>query len=80
MESPSRLRDLAPADVPVVMSSQAWEDYGVTMSPYFVLVGADGEVRGEGAASSLGAGAFAARRRDRRRGARPRRGATARER
>jgi hypothetical protein len=52
-ESPSRLRDLAPPDVPVVMSSQAWEDYGVTMSPYFLFVGAaSGTVRSEGAASS----------------------------
>ncbi len=52
LESPSRLQDLAPADVPVVMSTEAWADYGVTMSPFFVMVGADGEVRGEGAASS----------------------------
>jgi hypothetical protein len=51
-ESPSRLRDLAPEDVPVLQSSQAWGDYGITMSPYFVMVGADGEVRSEGAASS----------------------------
>jgi hypothetical protein len=52
-ESPSRLRDLAPADLPVVMSSRAWEDYGVTMSPYFLFVGAGSDtVRSEGAASS----------------------------
>jgi hypothetical protein len=52
-ESPSRLRDLAPGDLPVVMSSKAWEDYGVTMSPYFLFVGAaSGTVRSEGAASS----------------------------
>jgi hypothetical protein len=52
-ESPSRLRDLAPPDLPVVMSSRAWEDYGVTMSPYFLFVGAaSGTVRSEGAASS----------------------------
>jgi hypothetical protein len=51
-ESPSRLRDLAPDDVPVLQSSQAWSDYGISMSPYFVMVGADGEVRSEGAASS----------------------------
>jgi hypothetical protein len=49
-ESPSRLRKLMPADVPVVMSSQAWEDYGVPGSPYFVLV--DGAVRGEGVATA----------------------------
>ncbi len=49
-ESPSRLRSLAAGDVPVVMSSQAWEDYEVPGSPYFVLV--DGGVRGEGVATT----------------------------
>jgi hypothetical protein len=53
MESPSRLRDLAPADIPVVMSSQAWTDYDVAMSPYFLFVdAASGTVRSEGSASS----------------------------
>jgi hypothetical protein len=52
-ESPSRLRDLAPPDIPVVMSSQAWADYDVAMSPYFLFVGAaSGTVRSEGSASS----------------------------
>lgn len=48
-ESPARLRALAPPGVPVVMSDPAWEDYGVTGSPYFVYVDGDGVV-GEGAA------------------------------
>jgi len=53
MESPSRLRDLAPADIPVVMSSQAWTDYDVAMSPYFLFVdAASGTVRSEGSAGS----------------------------
>jgi hypothetical protein len=53
LESPSRLRSLAPPDVPVVMSSSAWESYGIPMSPYFVYVdGASGRVRSEGAASA----------------------------
>lgn len=53
MESPSRLRELAPPLVPVVMSGQAWEAYGISMSPYFVYVdGRTGAVRSEGAASS----------------------------
>jgi hypothetical protein len=53
LESPWRLRELAPADVPVVMSSKAWADYAVPMSPYFLFVsGATGTVRSEGAASS----------------------------
>jgi hypothetical protein len=51
-ESPSRLRELAPAEVAVVMSSAAWRDYEVPTSPYFVYVdGRSGEVHGEGAAS-----------------------------
>jgi hypothetical protein len=49
-ESPSRLRDLTPAGVTVVMSSQAYADYGVPGAPYFVLV--DGDVRGEGVATT----------------------------
>ena len=49
-ERPARLRALAPTGVGVVMSSQAWEDYGVPGAPYFVLV--DGGVRGEGVATT----------------------------
>lgn len=49
-ESPSRLRKLAPANTPVIMSSRAWTDYEVPGSPYFVLV--DGAVRGEGVATT----------------------------
>ena len=53
MESPSRLMDLAPDGVPVVMSQEAWEGYAITMSPYFVHVdGRTGAVRSEGAAGS----------------------------
>jgi len=52
-ESTSALRDLARPELTVVMSSQAWRDYAVPHSPYFVLVdGARGRVRGEGAATS----------------------------
>jgi hypothetical protein len=49
-EQPGRLKKLQPDGVPVVMSSRAWEDYGVPGAPYFVLV--DGAVRGEGMATS----------------------------
>lgn len=49
-ESPSKLEELAPDDVPLVMSSTAWEDYSVPVAPYFVYVGAGGQVLGEGAA------------------------------
>jgi hypothetical protein len=50
-ESPARLRELAPADVTVVMTSTAWEDYRVAGSPYFILVEPDGAVAGEGSAA-----------------------------
>jgi hypothetical protein len=52
-EQPARVRELAPARVPVVMSSAAWRDYGVPGAPYFVLV--DGSVQGEGVATTWGA-------------------------
>lgn len=48
-ERPARLRSLAPEGVAVVMSSPAWEAYGVPGAPYFVLV--DEEIRGEGVAT-----------------------------
>ncbi len=52
-ESPGRLSKFAPPHVPVVMSSEAWDDYDVPVAPYFALVdGPSGAVIGEGAASS----------------------------
>jgi len=48
-EMPSRIAELAPPDVPLVMSSAAWAAYDVPGSPYFVLVdGPTGRARGEG--------------------------------
>jgi hypothetical protein len=48
-ESPSSIGRLAPSGIPLVMSSEAWADYDVPGSPYFVLVhGPSGRVRGEG--------------------------------
>ena len=53
MESPGKLRELAPPDLPVVMSGEAWASYGVPGAPYFVYVdGATGRVHGEGAATT----------------------------
>jgi hypothetical protein len=49
-ESPARLRTLAPASIPVVMSSAAWRAYGVPATPYFAYLEA-GRVQGEGSAS-----------------------------
>jgi hypothetical protein len=50
-ESPSKLLALASPDVTVVQSSAAWEDFGVSMSPYFCFVdGGSGTVGSEGSA------------------------------
>lgn len=52
-ESVSRLRELAPPGLPVVLSSQAWDAYEVPVAPYFVQVsGPEARVVGEGAASA----------------------------
>ena len=53
-EQPAKLRRLAPDGVPVVMSSEAWEQYGVPGTPYFVLV-QDGVISGEGVATTWSA-------------------------
>lgn len=51
-ESESRLRELAPPQATLVLSSTAWADYRVPASPYFVLVdGEAGRVTGEGSAA-----------------------------
>jgi hypothetical protein len=49
-ESPSRLHALAPVETPVVMSSAAWDDYGVPAAPYFVYL-EGGSILGEGSAN-----------------------------
>lgn len=52
-ESASRIAELAPPRVTTVMSSQAWDDLGIPVSPYFLLLDAsNGSVIGQGAASS----------------------------
>jgi hypothetical protein len=52
-ESPGLVRDLASADVAVVLSTEAWEAYDVPVAPYFVMVeGATGRIVGEGAGTS----------------------------
>lgn len=54
-ESESRLRELAPDGVSLIQSTDAWVDYEVPVSPYFVLVdGPSGSVIGEGSAGSWG--------------------------
>lgn len=52
-ESISAVRELAAGDHATLMSSNAFDDYGVPVSPYFILVdGPSGQVVGEGAAGS----------------------------
>ncbi len=51
-ESPSELRQRAPAGVPLVLSSEAWDRFEVPGSPYFAYVDATGRVVGEGSGAS----------------------------
>jgi len=52
-ESLSRIRELAPSAFPVVMSTDAWLEYKVPRTPYFVYVdGATGQIVGEGSAGT----------------------------
>lgn len=51
-ESEASVAKLAPPAVPVVMSSAAWDDHGVEVAPYFVLVDPAVGVVGEGAAAT----------------------------
>jgi hypothetical protein len=54
-EVPSEVRSKATGRVPVVMSTDAWLDYQVPGSPFFVLVdGATGRKVGQGVASHVG--------------------------
>jgi hypothetical protein len=53
LESPGVVAALAPRDLLTVMSSEAWVDYHVRGTPYFVLVdGPSGRITGEGSALS----------------------------
>lgn len=52
-ESPAVVEQIAPPQYATIMSSEAWEAYGVPVSPYFIMVdGMTGEVVGEGAATT----------------------------
>jgi hypothetical protein len=54
-EAPAEVRSRATGRVPVVMSTEAWLDYQVPGSPFFVLVdGATGRKAGQGVASHVG--------------------------
>lgn len=52
-DSPTAVQAVAPRGHTTVMSSEAWDDYGVPVSPYFILVdGPSSRVIGEGAAAT----------------------------
>lgn len=52
-ESPAEVAVLAPPDVSVIMSTEAWDSYAVPVAPYFVMAdGVAGTVIGEGAAAT----------------------------
>jgi hypothetical protein len=52
-DSPARLTKFTPPDVPVVMSTEAWDAYDVPVAPYFVYVdGPSGGIVGEGASAT----------------------------
>ena len=52
-ESPAAVADLAPPGLVTIMSNEAWDDYGVPVSPFFALVdGPSGRVVGEGSGTS----------------------------
>jgi hypothetical protein len=54
-ESPADLSPLAAPELDVLMSTEAWQDYGVPGSPHVVYVdGRTGRVRGEGTGQSWG--------------------------
>jgi hypothetical protein len=52
-ESPGKVAELAPSRVKVVMSDEAWADFKVPLTPYFMLVDGEGGVIGEGSATNM---------------------------
>lgn len=49
-ESPGKVAGLAPPGVDVIMSSEAWDEFRVPLTPYFMLLDPDSRVIGEGSA------------------------------
>lgn len=52
-ESPSKVAEMAPDRVSVVMSDEAWDVFKVPVTPYFMLVDGTGAVLGEGSANNM---------------------------
>ena len=51
-ENVKKLREMAPADFPTVMSSETWARLQVPGSPYFVLIDSDHQFLGAGSANT----------------------------
>jgi hypothetical protein len=51
-ESLAAITALAPAEVQTILTTAAWDDYGVPVAPYAILVDQTGRVIGEGAAAT----------------------------
>lgn len=51
-ESPGRIAQLAPPAAPLVMSDEVWDLFRVPLTPYFLLIDGQGQVLGEGSATS----------------------------
>lgn len=51
-ESPGELTHLAPPHLVTLMSTEVWDAFRVPMTPYFLLADPDGNVVGEGSAST----------------------------
>ena len=49
-ESPGQVAKLAPEGVPLIMSTDAWDSFGVPLTPFFMLIDGNGRVLGEGSA------------------------------
>ena len=52
-ESPAKVAEMAPGQVRVVMSDEAWDAFKVPLTPYFILVDGEGRVIGEGSATNM---------------------------
>lgn len=52
-ESPAKVAELAPNQVRVIMSDEAWDAFKVPLTPYFMLVDGEGGVIGEGSATDM---------------------------
>lgn len=52
-ESPSKVAELAPDQIRLIMSDEAWDAFKVPLTPYFMLVDTDGGVVGEGSSTNM---------------------------